>query len=84
MQPIKDDNVPGAWRLVCMVQSRILRFVVVQTLVDGAAEFEIESFWIGEPVEFVEHCLGKHWPSLEVAEPVGRLLACRTDCRRSY
>ena len=46
----------------------------MQTLVDGAAEFEINSFWIGEPMEFVAHRLG-HWLILEVAERVERQLA---------
>ena len=49
---------------MCTVGSSILQCVAVQTLVDGAAEFGIDSFWIGEPVEFL---LQKHWPTLEVA-----------------
>ena len=35
MQPIADDNVPGAWRPVCIVQSSTA-VLFLQTLVDGA------------------------------------------------
>ena len=54
----------------------------MQTLVDCAAKFEIDSFWIGKPVELVAHCLrntGPFWKMDRKMSRAGPIEDRRTD-----